>query len=189
MAKLDQPSCTTFRFRGSELGEFHIVCGCDCLQSDRIHNSAQDSYVPAHSENLVVFFVWPPSSRGFACNHRFSAPLAFPNSDSARRPKLPKHFCEQKHVLSPGDSTRQSTLCHELLVQTRIRITNPHVQQGGGYKSFSMSCEFLHPSIQSTLLTHNPPVPETHSPLSLPFPWITTAIMRSKPSTMQSITS
>ena len=47
-------SCTTLRFRSSELGELHIACGHDCLQSDRMHNSAQDSYVPAHSENLVV---------------------------------------------------------------------------------------------------------------------------------------
>ena len=68
---------------------------CGCLQSDRMHNSAQDSYLPAHSENLVVFFVWPPSSRGFARNHRFSGPLAYQNSGSVKHPELSKHFCEQ----------------------------------------------------------------------------------------------
>ena len=86
-------------------------------QSDRMYNSTQDSHVPAHSENLVVFFVWPPSGRGFACNHRFF------NTQIViwlATLELPKLFCEQKHVLSPGDSTRQFTLCHGLLVQTRI---------------------------------------------------------------------
>ena len=37
----------------------------------------------------------------------------------------------------------------------------PHIRRGGGFKSLSMSGEFLHPHsppIQSTLLTHNPPI-------------------------------